>query len=644
MTSGDRVLIASMPWALSYMASIQVGALKSFLKENGVKAEGGHWFLPVANHLGFGAYGELCYPHLSDGEALYAYLLFPEKRDSLLSDEHLRRKFRILQGKYGTGSNPKFSLTEDFFERFAEVNNSILDRYNWSEYRLVGFTLNFGQTLASLYMAREIKLRSPDTKIIFGGSEACGDLGKSLLNEFSFLDYCCDGEGELPLLGLCRALESDGDVGKINGIMPRSEELLSNGNHSGQMPKMTIPVPDFSDYFDEIATLGLNPNNVTACLPIEGSRGCYYDCSFCALNLQWDKFRAQTPEMVALTISQLSSRHKLLDFFFVDNIAPKTSKKIFKRVEDLGLDLRFFYELRTDINRDTLSQMKAAGLTRVQLGVESLSSGLLKKFNKRARVIDNLQGMKFCEEFELSTCGNLIVEHPKTTQIDVEESVRNIEFCTAFRPPNAFAPFDLEFGAPDYEGLSPQWLSIDGNHEEYLRLYPRPIFERLNLLRKKYTSKAESIDWKPLYDAVEKWKYTYESNTASLGTRTRHLALFDGGAFVRIEDRRSGTLRVHVLEGIYAELYRRASSIARIESVVESVNSGLCRSGVEDAINKLVDMRLMFVEDDDCLALAMANPRVRSPSAKTSSKAGAVNVVHQSEGAKEWQVQSDIPV
>lgn len=644
MKNGDKVLIVSMPWALSYMASIQVGALKSFLIANGVNAEGGHWFLPIANYLGFGAYGELCYPHLSDGEALYAYLLFPEKRKSLLTDEHLREKFRVLHENFGARSSATFSLTKSFFEQFTTVNHSILDRYNWSDYRLVGFTLNFGQTLASLYMAREIKSRSPNTKIIFGGSEACSDLGRSLLNEFPFLDYCCDGEGEVPLLNLCRSLSSCDNVAKIDGITTRNEEETVGQNSSGQMPKMTIPVPDYSDYFEEIKTLGLDPDHVTACLPIEGSRGCYYDCSFCALNLQWDKFRAQSPQMVAKTISELSNRHKLLDFFFVDNIAPKTSAKIFEKVEALGLDLRFFYELRTDINRDTLSQMKNAGLTRVQLGVESLSSGLLKKFNKRARVIENLQGMKFCEEFELSTCGNLIVEHPKTEQIDIEESVKNIEFCTAFRPPNAFAPFDLEFGAPDYVELSPEWLSIDGNHEEYLRLYPKPLFERLNLLRKKYTSKVAPLDWQPLYNAVNRWKYTYESNAASLGGRTRHLALFDGGAFLRIEDRRSGSLRVHLLEGIYGELYRRAESIVKIDNLASAVSSRLCQSGVEDAINRLVELRLMFVEDDECLALAMANPRIRSPNANAKLTAAIGNVVDQRRETKEWRVQSGTPV
>src|ERR1700759_4783797 len=83
------VLLVAMPWAYSYMPSIQVGALKAYLNHHGEEAEGAHWFVEIAHVLGLQLYNELWYPHLEDAEALYSYLLFPQLRTSLLHDAHL---------------------------------------------------------------------------------------------------------------------------------------------------------------------------------------------------------------------------------------------------------------------------------------------------------------------------------------------------------------------------------------------------------------------------------------------------------------------------------------------------------------------------------------------------------------------------
>ena len=525
-----------MPWALAYMASIQVGSLKAYLSDHGIEAIGGHWFLDVANALGHEAYGDLCYPFLTDGEALYAYLLFPEIRSQLLADDDLRRAFSRAAARQPSSVSIKLALTHEFFEQFSALHSNILDRYDWGKVCLLGLSLNFGQTLSSLYIARQVKARSPDTKVVIGGSEASGELGNSLLENFPFIDYACNGEGELPLLALSRALICEGSTTKcIPGMSERlsSEQILAQS--PAQMPKLNLPTPDYDEYFQTIVDSGLQKDAVTSCLPVEGSRGCYFSCSFCALNLQWSRYRAQDGATVKRTISDLVRKYQILDLFFVDNIAPPTARKMFRSIGELGLDLRFFYEMRTDIKLAALVEMKIAGLSRVQLGIEALSTSLLSKFNKKVRVIDNLQGMKFCEELEIFTCGNLILNHPKASDEDVSESASMVEFCSAFRPPNAFAPFDLEFGAPDYEGLDKQWILIEGNHAEYKRIYPSELFQRLRLLRRSYTPLQEVADWEPLIQQVERWRNSYQTNCASLGPTVRHRTQFDGGSFLRMK-------------------------------------------------------------------------------------------------------------
>jgi hypothetical protein len=194
-----RALIASMPWAHYYMPSIQVGALKGYLLKNGIKATGAHWFAEVAAWFGLSAYNELWYPYLEDAEALYGCLLFPEIKTRNQGSTYLGAKAAAVRSKQDHSSRAQFSFADTFLTEFDSFHQSILDRYDWTSIDLIGFTLNFGQTAASLYMAREIKRRNARCRIVFGGAEATGRLGASLVANFDWVDFACNGEGERPL-------------------------------------------------------------------------------------------------------------------------------------------------------------------------------------------------------------------------------------------------------------------------------------------------------------------------------------------------------------------------------------------------------------------------------------------------------------
>jgi len=607
-----KVLLIAMPWAQYYMASIQISALKSYLRSHSIEAEAGHWFVEVAHALGFDAYSDLCYPFLDDGESLYSYLVFPEMRKRLLSSEYLQDKIHgTRQNKQSPEDPLQLRLSRDFFKEFHQLHQDILERYDWSQYSLVGLTLNFGQTVASLYVAQEIKKRNPRCKVIIGGSEASKQLGVSLLENFPAFDYACNGEGERPLLHLAQALArgaSPEEISTIKGLIARAPDGKVVLNPPDQLEAMqSLPAPDFDEYFETIDRLpGVSRDEVTACLPIEASRGCYYACSFCALNLQWQNFRSQPPARVAEMMAWLSSRYRLVDFFFVDNITPVNAEAIFSHVADQGLDYRFFYEIRTNLRRSALKEMKRAGLCRVQIGVESLSSSLLKKFNKKTRFIDNLQGMKNCEELQINTCGNLIVDHPRSTEEDIDETLQNMEFCLAYRPPNAFAPFVLEVGAPDYENRDEQLLRVKGNHRDYRLIYPPRLFSRLELLRKEYECVGPRADWARIKGPYDRWVQLYQENTRRLGENSRHLAYYDGGTFLRIEDHRSGAQRIHTFEGIERELYLAADEIQHLGQLERAFQDRIDAQQLREIVERFVELKLMYVEEGRCLSLAMA--------------------------------------
>ena len=81
---------------------------------------------------------------------------------------------------------------------------------------------------------------------------------------------------------------------------------------------------------------------------------------------------------------------------------------MFREVARSGKDYGFFYEARANLTRETFEIMKKAGLERVQIGIEAMSTSMLEKFRKKARVIHNIQAMKISLSFQL-VCDNVVL-------------------------------------------------------------------------------------------------------------------------------------------------------------------------------------------------------------------------------------------
>jgi ribosomal peptide maturation radical SAM protein 1 len=610
-----RVLIASMPWAHYYMPSIQVGALKAYLSVHGVDAIGAHWFSEIAAWLGPQAYNELWFPHLEDGEALYGALLFPEMRRRMHKSDHLRRKAVSVRQRQSADASIEFSYSSQFLEAFDDVHQKILDRYDWSAINLIGFTLNFGQTAASLYMAREVKKRTPKCRVIFGGAEATGRLGASLVQHFDFVDYACNGEGERSLLSLSIALaeeRSGAHIAQLPGVIAKSDEPEHKVviNSVAQLSSLDeLPVPDFDDYFQNIDEhTACSSHEMSSCLPVEASRGCQYHCSFCALNLQWESVRARTPIAVADMLDCLAMRHKTVDFFFVDNINPVASQEIFDVVAQRKRHFRFFFELRANTPYKTLTVMRQAGLSRAQVGIEAFSSSILSKFNKRSRLIHNAQAMKNCFALGIPMASNLIVNHPKIDDDDIEESIKNIHALRGFPPPDDLAEFALQVGSPDEATSADGTIEIVGNFSLYDRVYPPFLLETLDLPRKEFALKGQAPQWSRLMDAYEAWKAAYAKVTEQIGVGRPHLAYFDGGNFLRVEDYRSGELEIVLLDNSERRIFLEIDQAHHISQIERRITE-MSALEIQGVLDGLCQAELCLREGDTYLGLAIAGRR-----------------------------------
>jgi ribosomal peptide maturation radical SAM protein 1 len=577
-------LIASMPWPTYNMPSIQIGVLKAFVETNGHTCIGAHWFLEIYKFLGHDLYTSISSNFLIVGEAIYSGLYFVHRRKVIVESNSLLNK--ILK------DNPLF------FNTLEKKHDEILSKYNWDIIDIVGFTLNFSQTMPSIYMADKIKKLNPNVKVIIGGAEGTSEMGASLIKEFDILDFACNGEGEKTLLNLLNSDLNDlKSFRNVAGLIYKDKNEVRI-NSSSQLPSMAdLPVPNFHEYFQVAEQNGLNFYDLSVVLPIESSRGCYYSCSFCSLNIQWNNTRTQTPEKVKFNILSLVEKYKILDFFFVDNITPLNSNEIFEEVQLLNIDLRFFYEMRANISYESLKILHKSGLKRVQIGTEAMSSSLLRKFNKKSLTIHNIQGLKNCEELGIVVSSNFIINHPCTDQNDIVETLRNINYCFHLPPPSAFSEFGLMFGSPDY--LNPKSsFTIEGNHSDYLKIYPKEKFDNLNLPAKGFAQNSDPVDWEEIKKIVDKWKDVYYNKRGCL------LSMLDGGSFLKIEDRRYGSLDIYILDKFERNLYLFISQIKPFAKIKNSFSN---KSEIElrQTLAELLDLKLIFSEEDKFLSLAI---------------------------------------
>jgi ribosomal peptide maturation radical SAM protein 1 len=607
----QKVALISAPWPLYNRPSIQIGTLKAHLIKTFPKLEvdAHHFYLKVAEAVGY-----KCYQTISErtwlAETVYAALLYPENLEGIKKIFYKKAKGKPLLRDIGFDSLTK---------QVQEVSEKFMQSVDWRGYGLVGFSICLCQLTASLYFIKKIKERFPTLFIVVGGSMFTGEAVRHIFNVFPEIDIVVNGEGEIPLSRLVSCLtdvEGKKRIPPIKGIvMPEAGEKETRISFNQMKDLSNLSLPDYSDYFNLLRSLGPEKNFFPT-LPVEISRGCWWQkknkdekskgCAFCNLNLQWDGYRTKQPEQVVSEIENLTTTYKTLSIAFTDNLLPlKTSRDIFRRIIKLKKDVRLFGEIRAVTPIQDLSLMRAAGMQEVQIGIEALSTRLLKKLNKGTTVIQNIEIMKHCEMLGIQNSSNLIVHFPGSDEKDVAETLQNLEFTFSFRPLR-MVHFWLGLGSPVW--LDPEVFGIKAlfNHRNYADIFPQEVVESMQFTIQAYRGDLgyQKKLWQPVKKKLKVWKQAY----AKLHRGLRHeniLSFRDGRSFLIIRQRRlDGEPLTHRLEGTSRAIYLYCQKHRAIKRIVDRFPS-IPSDRFEPFLKMMVDKKLMFRENNRYLSLAV---------------------------------------
>jgi len=614
------IALISTPWPLYNRPSIQLGALKAYLqlKHPQVRVDARHFYLKLAEALGY-----KCYQLISErtwlAESIYAALLFPERFAAIekLFQREVRSKPRL-----------KEAGLKHIASRVQETTDAFIDSLRVEEYLLAGFSVSLCQLTSSLYVIKRLKQKFPALITVIGGSTFSGPAAEKIFKSFPEVDMVVTGEGELPLGRLIDCLKASArpdDWPLIAGVARPASDGSSGAKPAfNQLRSLNqLPPPNYDDYFALLKSFGPDKTFFPV-LPVEASRGCWWQkagaagkptparpqkaagCAFCNLNLQWCGYRCKDPARAAHEIDRLTGRHQTLAVSIADNVLPKAhAGKLFKKTAGLEKDLKIFAEIRANTPLSELDIMRGAGMHELQIGIEALSTSLLKKLNKGTRTIQNLEIMRNCEALGLVNRSNLILHFPGSDAQDVAETLHNLEFALPFRPLQT-VNFWLGLGSPVSQNPAAFGIKAVFNHPNWSILFPPGISRSMEFLIQAYRGDLgfQKKIWQPVKQKVAAWQKAY-AELHREPAAAPVLSFRDGRDFLIITQRRypTGSME-HRLKGTSRLIYLFCMQHRTLRHICSRF-PGLAEDKISAFLKMMVAKKLMFEEGNAYLSLAV---------------------------------------
>jgi ribosomal peptide maturation radical SAM protein 1 len=448
--SGQRVLLVSMPCAAIERPSIALGLLQAHCRRLGVQCETRYLALRFAQRIGPVDYTWLTndVPYTAfAGEWLFAESLYGPRpqSDHDYVEEVLRDTWRL--------SDPEVARLWRIRSAVEPFLDDCMASIPWPDLTFVGFTSIFHQNLASLALAARVKQAHPEVTIAFGGANWEEAMGIALRAAFPFVDLAFSGEADQSFPAVLCALEAGRSPAGISGIVGRWTDAAKATPSAGRVEDLNdVPVPDYDPFFEQLRSYP-SLRGIAPALLVETARGCWWGqrhhCTFCGLNGATMTFRSKSPARVVEEISQLHRRYGTSTFSVVDDILDMSYfQTVLPALAEAGLAADFFWEVKANLSREQVRQLRDAKVCFIQPGIESLSDHVLMLMRKGTTAFRNIELLKWCREYGVKPLWNLLYGFPDETQADYDTTTRLIEAIWHLDPPTGYGPVRLDRFSP----------------------------------------------------------------------------------------------------------------------------------------------------------------------------------------------------
>jgi radical SAM superfamily enzyme YgiQ (UPF0313 family) len=353
------------------------------------------------------------------------------------------------------------------------------------QYDLIGiqmFTHTYHSVKAMLKAAKKVL---PYIISVVGGPHA-NALPGQLLSQSPEIDYVIHGEGELVFPNLVEILEQDNLDGRISipnlGWRNNGNIQINERSFIEYLDTISLPAWDLMDPRTyPLLSHGLF-NRAYPIAPIFATRGCPYNCTFCAASINMGrKVRKRTPSKVVDEIEMLVKEYAVKEIHFEDDNF--TFDKDFAcEVCQIIIDrkIRIFWAcpngIRIDsLNAELLKLMERSGCYSVALGIESGSDRILKliqkgiftqQIRKKVQLIRETTKIRMTGFFMFGIPGESDDDLNKTEKIILNEHFHKISLAPCIPLP----------GTKMYENLIERNEIKEKNHWDQSSLFGNNIF------------------------------------------------------------------------------------------------------------------------------------------------------------------------
>ncbi len=266
--------------------------------------------------------------------------------------------------------------------------------------------------------------------VIVSGSDAT-DHSRAYFDKGA--DYVVVGEGEITLGDLLESLKegrSEAKPGKIPGVRAKGfegpqRELLRD------LDSLPFPAWDLVDV-DRYREIWMR-NHGRFSVNMVSTRGCPYQCNWCAKPIYGQKYHCRSPANV---VEELEWLRRLVDpdhISFCDDIfglKPDWIRCFSQLVTARRLETPFKCLLRTDlVTSETAGALARAGCESVWMGVESGSQAILDAMQKGATVEGTRAATRLLRAAAIQVGFFLQFGYPGEDWSDIEKTVQMVRDC-----------------------------------------------------------------------------------------------------------------------------------------------------------------------------------------------------------------------
>ncbi len=285
---------------------------------------------------------------------------------------------------------------------------------------VLGFSSFLWNVERNIYIAKKIKLFSPKTIIIFGGPEVTKD--NSFLLNYKPFDIGIVGEGEFILI---QVLKRIGFINKIEDLIDIPNLLIWNQELNRYVWSNFIPVQKpigSSPYKDNGLTYSISKRFF-----IETTRGCLNRCAYCFYHKNLNSLVTfpldRVREELIWAMEKGLEEGIFVDPSFIKNPNLKEILTILKEINK-NRRISFFCEINAeDCDSRIVSELRKAGFTKVEVGLQTINNRSLKRINRYFDEKKFIRGIKELKKSKIKVLLDIIVGLPEDNLEDIKRTV-----------------------------------------------------------------------------------------------------------------------------------------------------------------------------------------------------------------------------